>query len=108
MGRKKKAEGDITVAKHDKRIRQLSPNRVAAIEAQKEKHGRDKVERYMRLHYSNLLTLAEVAKLLDVSMPIAQEILRSAYFDAATPNKKEERNEMEYRYVDLYDKYIRR
>jgi len=103
----KKAENDVSVSGPEKRIRQISPKRRAAIEAQKEKHGRDTVERYMRLYYTNMLTLEEISKLLDVSWPIAQEMLRSAYFDAATPSKEEERKDIEYRYVDLYNKYIR-
>lgn len=101
---KRREEGDITIPNPGKRVRQISPKRQAAIEAQKEKHGRDTVERYMKLFYSDLLTLNEVAKLLDVSWPIAQEMLRSAYFDAATPNKDEERKDMEYRYAELYRK----
>ena len=104
---KRKAENDVSVSGPEKRIRQISPKRQAAIEAQKEKHGRDKIERYMRLYYSQMLTLNEIAKLLDVSWPIAQEILRSAYFDAAKPNKDEERKDIEYRYVDLWNKYHR-
>lgn len=103
----KKSEDDITTQKKEKRIKQISPKRQAAIEAQKEKHGRDKVKRYMRLHYSNLLTLEEVSKLLDVSWPIAQAMMRSSYFDDATPNKDEDRKDMEYRYVDIYNKYKR-
>jgi hypothetical protein len=105
MGKRK--EGDITIPGPEKRIRQISPKRQAAIEAQKEKHGRERVERYMRLFYSNLLTLDEVIKLLDVSKPVALEILRSAYFDVATPNRDEKRKDIEYRYADIYRKYHR-
>lgn len=107
MGKKKRADDDITIPNPGKRIRQISPKRQAAIEARKDQHERKTLERYTRLYYSDLLTLHEVAKLLDVSWPVAQEVLRSSYFEAATPNKDEERKDMEYRYADLYHKYHR-
>lgn len=103
----KRDENDITISHPGKRIRKINPKREEAIEAQKERHGREVVKRYMKLFYSDMLTLHEVAKLLDVSWPVAQEILRSSYFENAEPNRDEERKDMEFRYADLYHKYHR-
>ena len=100
----KKDENDIRITNPGKRIRQISPKRQAAVEAQKQKVEKDRLERYCRLFYSDLLTLKEVATLLEVSWPIAQEMLRSTYFDIADPNKDEDRKDMEFRYADLYNK----
>lgn len=91
----------------EKRVRQITPKMRAAVEARKEQVGRENMNRYCKLFYSDLLTLQEVCKLLDVSVPTAQNMLRSTYFDLAEPNKDEERKDMEYRYADLYNKYHR-
>ena len=102
-------EKTIKTAKaHEKSVRSISPKRKAAIEARKEEAGRKRVERYCRLYYSELLTLEEVAKLLECSIPVAIEMLRDTYFDIAEPNKNEERKDMEFRYAELYNKMHRK
>lgn len=87
-----------------KKVRRPSPKREAAIQARKEELGKQRVERYCQLYYNDLLTLEEVSKLMDCSWVTAQETLRSTYFDIATPNKDEERKDMEFRYAELYRK----
>lgn len=92
----------------DKKVRQVTPKMKAATEERKLKIEKDRRERYCKLFYSDLLTLEEVAKLLDCSWPTAQNLLRSIYFDVVEPNKDEERKDMEFRYADIYNKYHRK
>ena len=87
-----------------KKAKPLTPKQKEAVERLKATREKAKIHRYCKLFYSDMLTLEEVAKLLECSPPYAMYVIRDTYFEITDINKNQDRKDMEFRYADIYNK----